>query len=58
MQASLDIHSRSSKRKKNYKYRLKIKIMSKVACLGHIDIHINNVVITDYDIEIFFMLIP
>ena len=42
---------------KNYKYRLKTKIMSKLVCLNHVSIHTNNAVITCYDIEIIFKLI-
>ena len=45
-------------KKKIYQNRLKTKLMSKLVRLSHVGIHISNVIVTDYDIEIFFKLIP
>ena len=42
--------------KKNYKYRLEIKIMSKLVRLRHVGIHINNAAVSNCDIVIFFNL--
>ena len=32
--------------------------MFKLVPLDHVDIHISNVVVTNYDIEFFFILMP
>ena len=42
--------------KKNYKYKLKTKIMFKLVCLGHVAIHISNTIVINYDIVIFLKI--
>ena len=44
------------KNKKNYKYRLRIKIMFKLMYLGHVGIYIRNTIVIDYGIGKFFKL--